>query len=255
MGSNGKVDKAFQIGVNLAEQVVAKVKSLTAPDEEELVYKATMFFFFCKAYKSYQACRVLWRQGFSEDTFILVRTIFELALQARYMKQAPKSRARLFNEYDPVMRYRYYKNLKKLGDPELIRAIESHAQELSELRQHHDRLKAKYPEGKGWWGRSVGWLARHLGKGTEKHYAIVYRMQSNLVHSAVTAVKQYLNEEKGELKINCYPSPSSEIRIPIVATQHFLDIMWHTAEALGLDLANDFDSAFASFHKIVDAGN
>lgn len=251
MGSNGKVDKAFQIGLNLAEMVVAKVKSLTALDEEELVYKATMFFFFCKAYKSFQACRVLWKQGFGEDAFILARTIFEMALQARYMKQAPKPRARLFTEYDPVMRYRYYRNLKRLGDAELVRSIESRTQELSELRQSYDRLKAKYPEGKGWWGRSVGWLARHLGKGTEKHYAIVYWMQSNLVHSAVTALRQYLREEESGLKVNCYPSPSSEVRIPMVATQHFLDIIWHTTEALGLDLATDFESALDSFQAIV----
>lgn len=149
----------FQIGLDLAEKVVAKMSSLNALDEEEFVYKGAIFFFFCKAYKSYQAVRVLWREGFAEDAFILARTIFELALQVRYMVEDPKPRARLFAEHDPVVRYRYYQRLKRLGDTDLIKAIESREEELLGLKQNYDRFKDKYPEGKGWWGKNIAWLA------------------------------------------------------------------------------------------------
>lgn len=248
-----EIEQMFQIGVDLAKKVVDEVSSLTASDAEEFNYRGSMFFFFCKAYKSYQATRVLWREGFAEDAFIIARTIFELALQARYMKEDPKPRSRLFTEHDPVARYRYYLKLKKSGDTTFILAIESRKQELLELKQRYDRLKAKYPENKGWWGQSIARLAKDLGKNMEMQYAKIYWIQSNLVHSGAPSAKEYMKEEQGALKINCYPAPSDEVMIPLEATLCFLDIVGHTVEALTLDLCDEAHKAIEEFKKIVDA--
>lgn len=253
MQQQPKIEEMFQIGIDLAEKVVAKMNSLNASDEEEFVYKGSMFFFFCKAYKSYQAIRVLWREGFAEDALIIARTIFELALQGRYMQEDPKPRARLFVEHDPVVRYRYYQKLKRSGDTIFLPAIESRTQELSELKQQHDRLKAKYPENKGWWGQSIAWLAKHLGKNMETQYATIYWIQSNLVHSGSPAAKEYMKEDQGALKINCYPTPSDQVMIPLVATLSFLGITGHTAEALDLGIHDDVTNTLDEFKKIADA--
>ncbi len=86
----------------------------------------------------------------------------------------------------------------------------------------------------------------------EKHYLVVYWMQSNLVHSGITSMNQYMKDEERGVKVNCSPKPSDEIRIPIVATQHFLDVMWHTIQALGLNLHADCSNALAKFTEIVD---
>ena len=112
-------------------------------------------------------------EGFAEDAFILTRTLFEIALQEGYMKLDPKPRARLFTEYDPVMRYRFYQKLKKLPDANMLQAIGSRAHDLLVLKQQHDRLKTKYPEGKSWLGEPIAWLARQLGKGAEAEYMSV----------------------------------------------------------------------------------
>jgi len=253
MQTERKIEQMFRIGDDLAEKVVARTNSLTARDEEELAYKGAMFFFFCKAYKSYQAIRVLWKEGFVEDAFILTRTIFELALQARYMREDPKPRARLFAEHDPVMRYRYYLRLKKLGNAKLVQRIESNTEGLEELKQNYDRLQAKYPENKGWWGKSIASLAKHLGKEMETRYAMIYWIQSNLAHSGSTSVKEYINEEQGGLKAKCYPSPSNTAMIPQEATLFFLDIVELTAEALGLNLHTGVGNAVAQFRNTVDA--
>jgi len=244
------LEKMFRIGIDLAEKVVAKATSLVASDEEELVYKGCMFFFFCKAYKSFQAVRLLFKEGFPEDPFMLARTIFELSLQAQYMKEDPKPRARLFTEHDAVMRYRYYLRLKKLGDTTLVPGIESREQELMDLKQHHDRLKDKYPEGKGWWGNSIAWLARHLGKNMKTRYNAIYWMQSNLVHSTAASVKDYLSDHEVGMKVNCYPAPSFDSIAPQEATLFFLNIAWLTSEAFGLDLSSDVNMALAEFEEI-----
>jgi len=246
------IERMFQSGIDLGEKIVAKADCLTASDNEEFVYKASMFFFFCKAYKSYQAIRLLFREGFPEDAFILTRSIFEISLQGQFMREDPKPRARLFTEHDPVMRYRYYEKLKKLGDTLLVPAIEGRKNELSELKQHYDRLKGKYPVGSNWWGNSIAWLAKHLGKNMEMRYAAIYWMQCNLSHSGAPSVKDYMDEQKAGLKVNCYPNPFNDVMVPQEATLFFLSVAQLAAEALELDLSNDVDKAWKEFRNVVE---
>ena len=239
----------FQVGLELGHKIIEKVRSVSGSDGEELAYKGAMLFFFCKAYKSYQAANLLYRQGYLEDAFILARTVFELALQARYMKEDPKPRARLFTEYDPVARYRYYLRLKKLGVIDEIEKFKTHSHELGleEMKQYHDRLHKVYPERKNWWGEGIGWLARHLGKEMEKRYVTIYWMQSNLVHSAAASVKAYLKQHEEGLLINCSPARSNRSMVPQEITLFFLDIAGHVAEALKLELDEDVSKAMEDF--------
>jgi Family of unknown function (DUF5677) len=250
MDNKQKIEKTFQIGIELAEKIVATSKSLNASDGEDFAYKGAMFFFFCKAYKSYQAIRLLWEKGFTEDAFILTRTIFELALQSGYMKEDPKPRARLFTEHDPVSRYRYYQELKKLDDFELIKDIESKKQELSDLKKYYDKFQKKYPKGKGWWGRSIKWLADNLGEHMKKRYAVVYWMESNLIHSNVTAIKEYLSDDPAALTVNCYPKALDDPAIPMEATTRFLMVSLDVNEALDLKLGDAVARAFTEFTKL-----
>ena len=238
--SDKKIHEIFQLTTDLAEKIVSEVKSLNASDVEELVYKGAMHFFFCKAYKSYQAIRILWFNGFAEDCFILARTIFEIALQARYMKENPKSHARLFAEHDPVEKYRYYKRLKKVGDSKLIEAIENRSDELLKIKKMHDEFHKKYPQGKGWWGESIHWLAKHCGKETERRYATTYWMQSNLVHTGITSTTEYIADRGKSLKVNCYPSQTGDPMIPIESTLFFLDVIRNIADALNVVIDKEY---------------
>jgi hypothetical protein len=165
------------------------------------------------------------------------------------MQEDPKPRARLFVEHDPVARYRYYEHLKKIGDTSLAPAIETRGEELAELKRHHDRLKGRYPKRKGWWGNSIAWLAKHLGKNMETRYAAIYWMQSNLAHTGAPSIKDYLDEQKDGLKVNCYPASSNDVMAPQEATLFFLNITRLTSDALALDLSSDVETAFAEFKE------
>jgi len=241
----------FQLAIELAEKIKNNSKHLIASDEEELLYKGAMLFFFSKAYKSYQAIKTLWENGFAEDAFVLARTIFEIALQARYMTKEPRTRARLFFEHDPVERYRYYEGLKKLGDTELIQTIESRTEELSELKQQHDILKDKYPKGKGWWGKTIRQLAEQSGREMERRYIAIYWMQSNFVHSGVSSAKVYIVEKDKNMLVNLYPSGAGDPMIPEEASLYFLDVIRLTAEALDIDIHEDFHSACSEITELI----
>ncbi len=251
--ANSTEDALFRIGIELGRSIVAKVDLVSGSDGEELAYKGAMLFFFCKAYKTYQAAYVLHREGFSEDAFILARTVFELALQARYMKEDPKPHARLFTEFDPVARYRYYLRLRDLGVTDEIQKFKTHQHELKldEMKQYYDRLHNVYPANKGWWGESIYWLAKHLGKEMEKRYVAVYWMQSNLVHSGTSAVKEYLREHEGGLQINCSPSKTDRTMPAQEITLFFLDVAGHVAEALELNLNDSVSKALEKFRSIL----
>jgi len=161
-----KAEKLFQIGLDSARKVIDETKSIRAPDRDQFLYRASMFFFLCKAFKTYQALSLVWREGFPEDALVLSRTIFELVLQARYMKQDPKPRALLFIQHDFVARYRCYEKLKKIG----IQRMKD--KEAIALREHHDKYVHNYKHNKShWWGNSISWLAHQLGKAMRESHA------------------------------------------------------------------------------------
>ena len=240
-------DKTFQIGTDAAEEVMKRVASIRAPDPEQLAYKITMWFFFCKAYKSFQAVRLLWKGGFAEDALALSRTIYELLLQAAYMRQNPRERAKLFAEFDPVARYAWYEQLKTLNRPELVKDMESRPGDLQELKAQHDRYKDAYPQvHRGWTGKSIRTLAKDLGSAFETHYVAYYWIQSNVIHSSISAVGQYLSEHR-KLNSNCYPSKKYSLTtktVPIVSTTCLVGVASETGAALELGIDSYFESAF-----------
>jgi hypothetical protein len=98
-------EQIFSRTMELAERFIRAMSTYPAgADDETWAYQATVHFFFCKAYKTYQALALLCRAGFVEDGEVLSRTIFELYLQTRYMSTDPKRMARLFAEHAPVRR-------------------------------------------------------------------------------------------------------------------------------------------------------
>lgn len=245
-----KIEKLFQLGINLAEKIKSKVDSLNATDEKQIAFRGAMFFFFCKAYKSYQAVHLLWDRGFSEDASILARTIFELELQARYMREDPK-RVRLFLEYDPVLRYRLYLRLKELGINTFVDEMEKRKSELSELKDQYETFNSNYPSGNNWWGGTVRQLADQFNKEVQLYYAGAYLMESNMVHSNVAAVKEYMKNHRSNIEVNCYPLVSNDIIVPSFATVRFLGVLSIVAEALELNLDVEIDYAFREYKKIL----
>jgi len=247
-----KIEKIFQLAFELAGKVMTRAKILDASGEEEYLYKSAMLFFFSKAYKSYQAVRTLWGSGFPEDASILARTIFELGLQSRYMKEDPVPRARLFFEHDPVMRYELYLELKKLSDTSFIQTIEDRKSELSELEKDHKRFKVNYEPGKGWWGKSIKQVAKSFGRTMEAQYVGAYWEESSLVHSNVVTVKEYMSHEHDGITLMCNPAVSDDVSIPAIATVHFLSVLSDFAEALDLNLQDEISKAFTEYKTIIE---
>jgi len=234
-----RVEKMFSVAVSAAEKVAWKIRSITAEDYEYLMYKVAILFFFCKAYKSYQAFRCLWKAGFEQDAVVLARSVFEILLQVRYMEGAPKERARLFTEHGDVLLFHSYRMLKGAGVTEMTGNIEQDEDRLQELRTAYKTLKGKYPRVKNWWGSSIEWLASKAGNEMKKRYYTIYWEECNISHSNILAAAEYLKETRHGFFANCYASQPKDGAKAMNFTLYFFDILGAVERAFNLGLDKD----------------
>lgn len=248
MNFQEKTEARFKLGADLAERFLAQKPGTNLSFEDDVTLEAILLFFFCKSYKTYQAIAALWRAGFYEDTSLLTRTLFEIWMQAAYIRERPRERARQFQEHDPVRMYRAYLALKKHGEEELTAAFESRA-DFAEIRSQYDLRGATMKN--YWFGRSLSSLAKELGPPFDKEYLVGYWWQSNFVHSAVTSMQHYVSDS---LELNCRPGDTKavlDLKIaPKSATIYIISITEEISEALSIDVRADIQLAKTAFQAL-----
>jgi hypothetical protein len=229
-----KTEARFKLGACLAERFLAQKPGANLTPGADVTFEAAMLFFFCKSYKTYQAIAVLWRAGFYEDAWLLTRTLFEIWMQAAYLRKEPRERARQLQKHDPIRMYRAYLALKKHGESKLTAAFKSR-DDFEEIERQHHLRDATAPL--WWFGKSLHSLANKLGPPFDKEYLIGYWWQSNLMHSSVTSMQHYMT---GSLELNCRAGnsePELDLKIaPKSATMYFISITEEISEALSIDV-------------------
>jgi hypothetical protein len=231
-----KQKEMFQIGIDLAEKIIEKAPNLSG-DVDEVLYQAVMhYYFFGKAYKTLQAVRLLCKNGYGQDAEILSRSIYELALQASYMAQDPKNRARLWINHDRVVRYNFYKGLKKSGNIDTAEKIESEKAKFAELERCYHKYRSDYrPSENCWWGNTIKWLAEQVSKEISYWHGAIYPMQSDLVHSGVASVNRYLSGNEHCATMDCRPAVPVSSMAVVFPALHFYRLMLVDIEALNLE--------------------
>jgi len=238
----------FKLGDGLAEKFLAQKPWANLSLEADVTFEAIMLFFFCKSYKTYQAIAALWREDFYEDAWILTRTLFEIWMQAAYVVERPRERARQFQKHDPVRMYRAYLALKKHGEDKLTAVFESR-DDFAEIEREHHLRDATAPS--WWFGKSLRSLANKLGPPFDKEYLIGYWWQSNLVHSSVTSMQHYVPDSP---ELSCRAGntePTLDVKIaPKCATMYFISIVEEISEALSINVRADIQLAKTGFQAL-----
>jgi hypothetical protein len=247
----------------LAEHCIARMRKFPEGDRR---YHKVVFFFFCKAYKTFQAFGTLCKAGFIEDAEVLARTIFELFLQANWLEADPNTNARLFFEHAPVKEYVSYLRLKRCENSPTIKRVvellESKKQEkLAEAEKRYDASHAQFlkpgvkvakrPDdiSDNWWNGSVHWLAVKLK--IEDQYAFVYASQSDLVHTGSKVILQYLKPTEDGIVANCYPTPGEELWLSASwVAGWFLGIIEVLNQAWRLNLDDEIQNTAQAVTKI-----
>jgi hypothetical protein len=205
------------------------VRSIRAGDKEEMIYKRECTFFLVKAAKTHRAIELLIGAGLLQDARVLLRCLFELLVTLRYIKDKPEERARLFAEYDHVVRWEWVQAASKRELPG-AGPLGKYEKESRKLEKDCKRVKSRYPR-RTWSGVSVAKMAEHVGMGA--HY-VFYKWDSGYVHSGVTTSRDYLRtDSRGGLIITPWPATAD----------HFLGTIFEAC-AYSYEVAVSFRDAF-----------
>ena len=163
-----------------------------------------MFAAFCigKAYKTQAAILLLCQQGYGQDAAILVRSLIELLITLLYILKDPTDeRIQRYFAYDWIMRKKMYNYGKT--KPEILEILKERNQNLKqgdnpieEVEKQAIAMQTKYNYKKDWSDKNMREMAEEVGR--VDLYLTVYRLQSQIMHTAPRVMNEYVvNDGKG----------------------------------------------------------
>lgn len=156
-----------------------------------------------KAYKTHGGILLLCLNGYGEDAAILTRSLFDLSVTLLYILKDPTNKRvfRYFN-YDWLIRkkmFDYSKNVPTLAKLFEERKLNPKPGDTTpeEVEKHARLVQEKYNYGNiGWSDKTIRQMAEEVSRGGV--YRTVYYLQSNITHSAVRTMNDYLKaHDKG----------------------------------------------------------
>lgn len=253
MNPDDVADQFFEIGRALAEEFLERLR--TSGKVANTEYQRAMRFFFSKAYKSYQAIELLWKNGFSEDAYSLARGIYELRLQVVYMSNDPK-RSKEFFDHFVMSAFGTLPVLRRLPDAResILEEGEANIREGAERegRTHLlvDPAAAERSIKQKWWGGGIKSLLGHLNTDLdnkcrpkardydyEKEYDVIYSQLSDHAHSGVRVL--HIFSAEGSYR----PTKTKGATVPWSVTDWLSQIIGYTSDAFELGFAETVNDA------------
>lgn len=173
--------------------------------------KSFLIFAFAKSYRTVNSVLLLCENGYGQDAFMLVRTLFELLITTAYIfKEDTDNRITQYNEYDWVLRNKMLSSVKKNKDSKGKSLLQerslSEGINLKEIKQKSKEVLQSYEEedAQTWSKKSIFQMAKAVG--LEDLYDSLYALGSQLTHSASRSANEYMRVVDGELELLTYPS-------------------------------------------------
>jgi Family of unknown function (DUF5677) len=174
--------------------------------------------------KTHSAIQLLCRQGYWEDAFARVRTLFEFALDLRYMQKDAAQTSELAQRWLDWARVaqQHLLGVLERGDDyfEGVRdVLADHPDETQSLKAAIERVKAKethwYVDKSGnrrthshWSGKPIAEVAHDVG--WEVRYDTVFREASNFIHPGMHGFTGFFRFEEPDL-VTLDARPSADI--------------------------------------------
>ena len=198
-----KYKDLFKLNGELAK-LVADIWE-TADFQPETYAQVVIFFFLAKAYKTIQAILLLCRQGYGEDAGILLRSLFEIGVNAWYIADNEEL-AQRYLDYKAIQVHRL------LEDPSWGFILgEVGKDKVREIRERCEEAQAKHKYGKSisWSGKSMKEMAEAVDLGPT--YSSIYVIMSQLNHPSAGTMLDYVQMDKEGLVTGVKLSPSDNL--------------------------------------------
>lgn len=198
----------FNFNKELKDVVDDIFKKKCKADEPKTAFAS---FSLGKAYKTHEAIIILCSEGYGEDAAILVRSLFELLITLLYiLKDTTDERANRYYAYDWVLRKKMFDYTKT--KPEIVKEMEDRVAKpkagdtsIDEVLKMANEVqqKYKYNNRTGWSDKSIFDMASEVGR--LDNYKTVYALQSQIAHSAVRVMNDYVKDSGSGLNIMVGP--------------------------------------------------
>lgn len=163
-----------------------------------------------KAYKTHDAIMILCAEGYGEDAAILVRSMFELLITLLYILKDPTDeRVYRYYSYDWVIRKKMFDYAKT--KPDLVKEMEDRVANpkvgdtnVEEVMKIAKEVQEKYKYNRtGWSDKTIYDMAVDVGR--VDNYKTIYALQSQIAHTAVRVMNDYVKESGSGLNIMVGP--------------------------------------------------
>ena len=227
----GKYEDLFKANEELAELVedIWKTRALALKTQAQIIN----VFFIVKACKTLRAILHLCRLGYGEDAGILLRSLFELAVNSIYIGDNDEL-AQKYMDFEAV----YLDGLTRGAAPNYMNEIFS-ADKLAEIAEAAEKARRKHQyKSKHSWS-SMGMKKMAIEADLGKDYAYFYPLVSELVHSTMGSSRHYIKIDPDSRLVSVMLSPSNNLMPQVLLTSGFLMVgiagQWNSQFELGIE--------------------
>lgn len=196
-----------------------------------------------KSHKTHEAVLLLCDRGFGQDAAILVRSMFELAVMALYIHKDKTGKLALrYMNHDWVLRKKMYGYIQsKDSIRKVMEADPRHTKEhLEEIKEGAENAQATFDYFHfSWSDKNLAEMAKAVR--LKDVYETVYRLQSQLAHSATRSMNEYIFEVDGKF-IHETGASDKWIDEALVTAFHFHYLIvgvWNKSFSLKMDNSID----------------
>jgi hypothetical protein len=204
-----------------------------------------------------ESLELLTDRGFGSEAGIILRTMFEAAVNIMWLLKDVKTIEQLvpklkrYNDYQFVatQKYRDYARNSSITEvlPDKVREELNKMNDTLDEKARQVQDEYEFNAFKPWSGRTIKQMANDVGWG--ERYDTLYQIYSDIVHSGVNSVQEYLVfDDKGKVRVN-YQSQTNhckgcllEGKTYLLTAFAFLDIF------LDLKLEKLIDDSFPNKH-------
>lgn len=192
---NKKIKILYQELMNLLDVFFKKIKY---NDREDEYYEKVLLTLFMISFKHLRGIYLLCREGYGPQAMILLRSIIEIGIDIKYMRDEKESRSKLYLGYENIEKYQMYKDVhnKKFFSEEDPEVLEKSARVLRENYDRELEVRGSLDK-RNWAGINRYEMAK--GTGLEELYDYVYRFVCRYSHNSASSIGETflgLDEEK-----------------------------------------------------------
>ena len=198
--------------------------------------------------KSFLAISKLINQGFVEDANILLRAMFEILVTTLFIKQNPEKRAIKYLEFSHIEKYRLIKVL-----PHPNSYLEYDAKRIEEIKRDYFRVEKNYKNKSSWSQHNIREMAQKVG--LQDVYDLVYRFQSQFVHTTPEGMQSYISKIPTGFLINLEPKNIGfYLGITSGACETLLGVIKILDDTFNLGRSKEIDDLKEELHSLFAGG-